>query len=199
MHSLEVLLDPAADAAVRAEWALLSAAGLPSLGEHTGETNAPHVTLLARPALDDEADAALRELAAATLPLPVELGAPLVFGTGRRGLVLVRSVVPTDRLLGLHRAVHDLVGRGRGSDETVEHTRPDAWTPHVALARRLTPAGVATALEALADAASARETATVEEARVGGDPARDSSTTWLAAMRRWDSDRRAVVALGPAR
>jgi 2'-5' RNA ligase len=196
MHSLEVLLDPAADAAVRAEWAVLSAAGLPSLGEHTGETNAPHVTLLARPTIDDAADAALAELAAAALPLPVELGAPLVFGTGRRGLVLVRSVVPTDRLLGLHRAVHDLVRHG--DDETVEHTRPDAWTPHVALARRLTPAGVATALEALADATAARAAAADEEARVDTGPSRASTTTWLAAARRWDSDRKSVVALGPA-
>jgi 2'-5' RNA ligase len=175
MHSIELLLDAEADAAVRAEWATLSRAGLPSLAEHTGATNAPHVTLLAHPRLDDESDDALCALFAAALPLRVELGAPLVFGQGRRGLALVRAVVPTAALLELHREV---VGLTRLGDEpAVAHTLPDAWTPHVALARRLTPADVGTALEALADA----------------EPA--LSPTTLAAGRRWDSDARAVVTL----
>jgi len=46
--SIELLLDPATEAAIPAEWNALAEAGLSSLAAHTAESNRPHVTLLAR-------------------------------------------------------------------------------------------------------------------------------------------------------
>lgn len=126
--SIELILDPAGDAAVRADWQRLADAGLSSLAAHTSPSNRPHLTLLVRPTL---ADLEFPD-AVARLPLRVRLGAPLLFGTGDRR-VLARQVVPTEALLGLHRDVH--IAAGAGPDAA--HTAPGEWTPHVTLARRL--------------------------------------------------------------
>ena len=48
LHGIELLLDPAADAAVRRDWQLLRDAGLSSRLDHRGTTNAPHVTASVR-------------------------------------------------------------------------------------------------------------------------------------------------------
>ena len=175
MHSIELLLDPASDAAVRDEWRVLSAAGLPSQGDHAGTSNAPHVTLVARPRLDHSADPRLL-VVSRSLPMAADLGALLVFGGPPRGLVLVRPLVVTTGLLELHARVHDTLG-GAGD---APHTTPGRWTPHVTLASRLTPDQVAHAIEALAQA--------------------DVPTTravTLASLRRWDPSAQAVVPLGP--
>lgn len=176
MHSIELLLDPASDAAVRDEWRVLSAAGLPSQGDHAGTSNAPHVTLVARPGLDPAADPRLLPLSAA-LPMPAELGGLLLFGAPPRGLVLVRPVVVTTGLLSLHTLVHETLG-GAGD---VPHTTPGRWTPHVTLASRLTPEQVARAVEALAEA-----------------DAPSSRAVELAVLRRWDPSTKTIVPLGPA-
>ena len=52
VQSVELLLDPDADALIRNQWAQLAAAGLPSQALHTGDSNAPHVTLAARASID---------------------------------------------------------------------------------------------------------------------------------------------------
>ncbi|MBD8538603.1 2'-5' RNA ligase family protein [Frigoribacterium sp. CFBP 8751] len=175
MHSLELLLDPTSDEAVRGEWRVLSAAGLPSQGDHAGTSNAPHVTLVARPGLDPTADPRLLALSAA-LPLPAELGGLLLFGAPPRGLVLVRPVVVTGELLDLHARVHESLG-GAGD---VPHTVPGRWTPHVTLASRLTPDQVARAVDALADADTPSTRPVV-----------------LSQLRRWDPSTGAIIALGP--
>ncbi|WP_285063011.1 2'-5' RNA ligase family protein [Frigoribacterium sp. ME-P-080] len=175
MHSLELLLDPASDGAVRDEWRVLSAAGLPSQGDHVGTSNAPHVTLVARPDLDPAADPRLLPLSEA-LPMPAELGGLLLFGSPPRGLVLVRPVVVTGELLDLHARVHESLG-GAGD---VPHTTPGRWTPHVTLASRLTPDQVARALDALSEA---------------GVPS--TRPVVLSRLRRWDPGARTIVPLGP--
>jgi len=175
VHSIELLLDRASDAAVRDEWRILSEAGLPSQGDHAGTSNAPHVTLVARPGLDPAADPRLLPLTAA-LPLPAELGGLLLFGGPPRGLVLVRQVVVTRELLALHADVHETLG-GAGD---VPHTTPGRWTPHVTLASRLTPDQVARAVDALA-------AADVPPTRSVG----------LSSLRRWDPGTKTVVPLGP--
>lgn len=127
MQALELLLDDATDDAVRREWTVLSRAGLPSQADHTGASNAPHVTVLAAdelPATDEELGAAV----AGVLPLTLHLG-PVVAFPGRR-LVLARLVVADAALLGLHAA---LVTAGRGAPSP--HTTPGRWVPHVTLAR----------------------------------------------------------------
>ncbi|QCR20378.1 2'-5' RNA ligase family protein [Agrococcus sp. SGAir0287] len=162
--SIELLLDADAEAAVRAEWDALAAAGLSSLAPHTAPSNRPHVTLLARrggvphplPVPDD------------ALPVPLVLGAPLLFGDGDRR-ILVRSVVPSKALLALHAAVRDAAGVG----DDVEHMAPGAWTPHVTLARRLRLADLERALPL-----------------VGGALPCEG-----VALRRWDAGTRTVTPL----
>ncbi len=155
--SIELLVDSDAEAAVRAEWEALAALGMSSLARHTSATNRPHLTLLARVDLADLdlAPAAFAELA----PMPLTLGAPVLFGAGDRR-VLARSVVPTADLLALHAAVH----RAAGTGADAPHTAPGEWTPHVTLARRLRLADLPAALDLL-----------------GGD-----ITAEVVSVRRWD-------------
>ncbi|PJJ71840.1 2'-5' RNA ligase superfamily protein [Diaminobutyricimonas aerilata] len=171
MQSVELLLDADADEAVREEWRELDEAGLPSLARHTGASNRPHITLLVAPEGAETRIASLRD-AAALLPVPVTLGGLLLFPS-RHGAVLARAVVVTAALLTVHRAVHDAVGR---AVTALPVSVPDAWTPHVTLARRLTPAQVAVALEVLEAPVLA---ATATESRL------------------WDSATRLVHPLGP--
>ena len=126
--SIELLLDDASEAAVRADWERLRAAGHSSLAAHTAPSNRPHVTLLVRPAL---APVAFGE-ALALLPVALTLAEPLVFRHGDRG-VLARRVTPTEELRRLHQAVHAAASPGVDAP----HTAPGDWTPHVTLARRL--------------------------------------------------------------
>lgn len=140
--SLEIVFDDEADAAIRAEWAALAAAGLPSQARHTGESNRPHATLLVRPELGVLDGRPLT----AVLPLDLSLGAPVLFGSGR-SRVIARSVVPSSALLRLHESVHALAGEGGDGD----HTRPGRWTPHVTLARRVPLDRIGDALSVLAE------------------------------------------------
>jgi len=99
-QSVELLLDDELDAAVRAQWATLVAAGLPSQARHTGETNRPHVTLTVASSVQPYIEIALKSALTGRLPLSVQLGGLLCFA-GRDGrLVLTRSVVrPTCSVL----------------------------------------------------------------------------------------------------
>ena len=45
VQSVELLLDPDTEAAVRSSWDALAAVDLPSLASNTAESNRPHVTL----------------------------------------------------------------------------------------------------------------------------------------------------------
>jgi 2'-5' RNA ligase superfamily len=143
VQSVELLLDPVSDAAVRAQWAVLGDAGLPSRQHHTGPTNAPHVTLALAGQTTPAAEQALAAVAAC-LPLPVRLGGLLVLG--RRRLVVARLVVPSAELVALHAvAAHSWAGLP-GVPDLV---RPGQWTPHVTLARGLTTDQVAAAVQVL--------------------------------------------------
>lgn len=158
MQALELLVDGETDAAVRREWSALSQAGLPSQADHTGATNAPHITMLATdelPAPDDELAIAM----AGALPLPLRLGPVLVF-PGRR-LVLARLVVADVALLQLHATV---VAASRAVPSPL--TTPGRWVPHVTLARGIPRGDLEAALALLPS------------------PGRDGSAMRL---RRWDS------------
>ncbi|KJQ55605.1 2'-5' RNA ligase family protein [Microbacterium sp. SA39] len=136
--SIELLLDPATEAAVRAEWDALAAHGMSSLAHHTSASNRPHVTLLVRTDLAHFDAHALLERSS----FPVTLSAPLLFGAGERR-VLARSIVPSAELLDTHSAVHAAAGLG----DDAPHTAPGEWTPHVTLARRLRVVDFVAALE----------------------------------------------------
>lgn len=137
MPSLELLLDPDAERALRAEWVNLADAGLPSQARHTGESNRPHVTLLY------SSERLPQPYRLVGLPLEVTVASPVIFGSARHGFLLARLVRPSLRLLELHRTLHEEVGDLPGIDRL---TRPGAWTAHVTLARKLSPAELATAL-----------------------------------------------------
>src|SRR4051794_15365587 len=70
VFSVEILLDPVLERAVRDEWALLIEAGLPSAGRQTAPSNRPHITLAVRERVDAAAFAPVAE----GLPLDLELG-----------------------------------------------------------------------------------------------------------------------------
>ena len=162
--SLELLLDADSEARIRAEWRALADAGLSSLAAHTSPSNRPHITLVVRPSLRPLGPP---ELGAITLPLALELGAPILFGTGDRR-VLARSVVPTAELLDLHAALHALAG---DDDTDAPHTRPGEWTPHITLARRIRVDAIPQALRILDEA---------HAAPTGGP-------TEATSLRRWDA------------
>lgn len=137
VQSIELLLDEATEAAIRGSWAALAAAGVPSLADSASESNRPHVTVAVAVTGLEAAAAAVGSVVAglAESGLPTVVGAPLLFGGARDRWVLVRQVVVGRALLELHAAVHDAIGGA--ASEVSEQTLPDAWSPHVTLARRL--------------------------------------------------------------
>ncbi len=141
VQSVELLLDPDTEGRIRRDWAALADAGLPSLVSNRSESNRPHVTLaVAEGGLEAAIDglrAVFRGWHLADRGLPVVVGAPLLFGGHHDRFVLARLVVPSRPLLTVHSAVHRALGTEAPDAETVDQTRPDAWTPHVSLARRL--------------------------------------------------------------
>lgn len=173
MHSVEVVLDDAADAIVRSQWAALVAAGLPSQARHTGASNRPHLTLALTGAMTGATHEALLRVAAG-LPLPVTVGGLLVFGSDR--FVLARLAVPSAELLEFQSDV-----RSSLDDEVDPHRHFGAgrWTPHITLGRRLTAAEVGAALQVLGDV-----------------PPLDGQ---LVAARRWDMTARQETWLAPGR
>jgi hypothetical protein len=154
VQSIELLLDEDAEAALRASWTALAAADLPSLATHTGGSNRPHVTLavtggsgLAR------AEPGLRAVfdgwGLAGAGLRGTVGAPMLFGGHHGRWVLARQIVPSRPLLTVHAAVHRALQLHVPDVEVVAQTLPDAWTPHVTLARRIDAARLAEALDVI--------------------------------------------------
>lgn len=166
-HSIEVLLDPDSEAAIRAVWQALEDAGLPSQIRVSSPTNRPHVTLVAAQRISPAADEPLRGLHD-LLPLPCVVGAPLVFGGPR--LTLARLIVPSADLLGLHDEVYRRV-RAHLTGDAFAHCRPGQWTPHATLGRRFTDAQIGPALAVVNGAC--------------GD-----LDALIVGLRRWDSDER---------
>ena len=136
--AIELLFDPAAETAIRAEWEALAAHGMSSLARHTSASNSPHITLVARIGLPKVDPRVLADIPS----FPITLGAPLLFGSGERR-VLARSIVPSAELIGLRETILTAIGPG----DDAPHTAPGEWMPHVALARRLRIADLAAALE----------------------------------------------------
>ncbi|WP_242088557.1 2'-5' RNA ligase family protein [Curtobacterium sp. DN_7.5] len=137
MRSIELVLTPAADAAVRAVWDALIADDLPSLGRHVSASNAPHVTLTAGP------DLAVPAGFDAPVPTELRVGGVLLFPAGTERSVLVRAVVVEQALTAFHAAVH------RAAPGGVDTVLPGAWSPHLTLARRVRDVDLPRAVAAL--------------------------------------------------
>ena len=166
-HSIELLLDPDSDHAIRAQWQALAGAGLPSQSHVKSPTNRPHITLLAAQRISAGVDAVLRELGE-RLPFDAVVGAPLVFGGSR--LSLARLIVPSADLLAVHAEVYRMA-LPYVTGDPYPHCAPGHWTPHATLGRRFTEAEIGAALAAIAPAA--------------GDVA-----ARVTGLRRWDPDLR---------
>jgi len=173
VHSVEMLLDAEADAAVRRIWNDLAGAGIRSLASHRSPTNRPHVTVTVAEQMDDGVNDALRPVLD-RLPLSCVLGAPMVFGSGR-AVTLVRLVVPSADLLALHAEVHRVSGPF-AAEGTLPHADPGQWTPHVTLARRVPLDLVSTALAV-------------------GSVTRDMPAT-AVGLRHWDGDLKIAHLIG---
>ncbi len=173
-HSIELLVDPDTDAAIRRIWSALQLAELPSQGNHRSASNRPHITLVAAERISPAVDAVARGFSD-RLPLTVEIGAAVVF-RGARSTV-ARLVVASAGLLDLHRDIHDLAAPFVGGT-VFDHCTPDRWTPHVTLARRVTDDQLGRCIA------------------VAGDSTQGVSlTATITGLRRWDSDAREDVEL----
>jgi 2'-5' RNA ligase len=146
-QSIDLLLDDATEAAIRAQWDALKQASLPSMARHTGETNRPHVTLAIASQIPATVEASLKDLAA-HVPLAMKLGAITLFVQAPARVILVRLVIPSAELLAVHTEsatrLDGLPGRGT-------YHQPGHWTPHVTLANDLPADKVAVALAVLGE------------------------------------------------
>ncbi len=138
VHSVELLVDTDSEAAIRRVWQALSDAGLRT----PPQTSRPHVTLLVAEAISPDIDASLSAVSD-RLPLPCVIGAPVVFG--RSPFILVRLVVPSAELLGLHADVV-CISQPYLTPGAAPNTVAGQWTPHTTLARRVEPSQLAQAL-----------------------------------------------------
>ncbi|WP_040790267.1 2'-5' RNA ligase family protein [Nocardia paucivorans] len=171
VQSVELVLDETSEETIRRQWEMLIEAGLPSLGrsgstDHgaaAGPRHRPHITVGVAAQIWPRIEHALEELQ--FRPFPVRLGGVLVFGARRP--ILVRLVVPSEPLLGWHRRIYQLLEPCPGVPANL---RPDHWTPHITLARRILPHRLGEAVRAVASD-------------------RDSTAT-VVGIRRWDGDQR---------
>jgi 2'-5' RNA ligase len=133
VESIELHFEAEGLAAVRAVWSALADAQLPSLA--TGP-HAPHVTLSVIAAGSEVAtttDAAIGEVATPLVGTTLRLPGVGVFP--RKRSVLYGSVVPTAQLVAVQHRVHEVLEAAQ--HEPFETAHPDAWTPHVTLAKRI--------------------------------------------------------------
>lgn len=161
-HSLDLVLSPEHDRAVRTRWDALHEAGLPSLATHRSSSNAPHVTVLTAPGFEDAVLERARSLFRPVLPDALPVTGLTVLGSGPFVLAEALAVPPA-----LHTAVAELRRMSGGDD------RP--WVPHVTLATRLDAAAVGRALEVLSGVAPPRALEAVALRR--WDPDRRETTT----------------------
>lgn len=164
-HALELTLADEDDRAVRALWAQLHLAGIPSPARHRGATHRPHLTLVSGPAPPTDVLDRAAELVAPLLPLDLPVAGLLRFA-GRRGPV-VELVTPPLPVLVTRDA---LLQAWPEADD-----RP--WVPHLTLATRPDDDQAARAVRALGEL---RHAPTVRTA---------------LALRWWDPDRETVTEL----
>ncbi|MBS42003.1 MAG: hypothetical protein CMH83_02260 [Nocardioides sp.] len=136
-HALELMPDAEGVALIRRDWQKLRDAGLPSQLDHSGTTNAPHVTVLEAERLGPEVeDEAVRRLAP-LLPMALRAAGVVVLG-GQR--------VTIARLLDVPDELTCEVASLR-----IEHgsSRHEGWLPHFTLARRVPRSEVQRCLDAV--------------------------------------------------
>jgi hypothetical protein len=130
-QAIELFLDERADQRIRQIWAALDDHGIPSLGSSARSRYRPHVTLSV---FEHESPREVAEAVRPVLAPSVGLALPLeplgFFLTGEAPAFL--GVVPSARLLALHRTVHEAIEPL--VDAIWPYYRPDALLPHCTLA-----------------------------------------------------------------
>ncbi|MFE5914410.1 2'-5' RNA ligase family protein [Streptomyces wedmorensis] len=132
MRTVELLLDEAAELAVREAWQRLVDAGLPSQARHRSPTNSPHLTLAACPELTAPIRWELAEVVAA-LPLPMRFTGVVRFE--RPTSVLAWALDLDATLAGLQRRVWEAVASDSPPGALNPLHEPGRWSPHVTLGR----------------------------------------------------------------
>ncbi|WP_030864622.1 2'-5' RNA ligase family protein [Streptomyces sp. NRRL S-37] len=132
MRTVELLLDEAADLAVREAWQRLADAGLPSQARHRSPTNSPHLTLAACPELTAPIRWELAAVAAA-LPLPVRVTGVVRFERPTSVLAWALHLDPV--LAALHGRVWDAVVSDSPPGTLNPLHAPARWSPHITLGR----------------------------------------------------------------
>jgi hypothetical protein len=166
---VELLLDPRLEASVRHEWEALVDARVSRQLRRGGDPAVPHITVGVALSMPADVEKALQGIDHGG-GLELRLGGLLLLGG--RSSVLVRLVVPTVPLLELQAEVWNAL---RDCPGMPDNLAPGRWTPHVTLARRVSPSDLSTAVDVL-----------------GG---RSSAEGSVAGMRRWDGDARRAWAL----
>lgn len=137
LHALELIPDATGDAAIRLDWHALQEAGLPSMLDHVGSTNAPHVTVIAVPTIGAVDEQRAADLIGPLLPVTARTSGLVLLGGER--LTVARALEVPDQLV---RAVLDL----RAATAGHQH---ESWLPHVSVAPRVRRSDLATVIEAL--------------------------------------------------
>lgn len=166
LHALELLPDPAGQAAIRRDWLTLREAGLKSQLDHRGATNAPHLTLVAAATIDLAVQELAVQLLAPLLPIQTQTSGLLILGTRR--LTLARAVNVDDQVAAIVLRLREAVG---GNPQP-------SWLPHVTLARGLSQSDVRNAIEVLSH--DTVELSLTELRR--WDPDRRTVTSLLSAL-----------------
>jgi len=143
-QAVEMFFDERADAAVRALWAELADAGLPSLATLTHRRHRPHVSLFVAESLDRADLTGLRTVLADRHPA-LRLSALATF-PGREG-VLFLGVTVTAELLALQAQAHQSVAGQQAGCWPLY--RPGCWMPHCTLAFGLDREQIAAAYRVL--------------------------------------------------
>jgi 2'-5' RNA ligase len=132
VRTVELLLDEAADLAVREAWRRLADAGLPSQARHRSPTNSPHLTLATCPELTAPIRWDLAEVAA-ELPQPVHFTGVVRFERPTSVLAWALDCAPA--LEALHRRVWEAVASDSPPETLNPFHAPGHWSPHVTLGR----------------------------------------------------------------
>ena len=168
VHSVELVFDTDAEAAVRHIWDGLREAGIPS----QAPASRPHATLTVAERIDPGVDELLSSLTG-RFPFSCRIGAPLFFG--RAKAVLARLVVPTTALLDVHAEVHRLC-LPHLHPGPMANALPGQWTAHVTMARRVMPSQMGRAL------------------RIAGKPPEIDGS--VVGLRRWDGNSKREYPIG---
>ncbi|WP_275742573.1 hypothetical protein [Nocardioides sp. YIM 152315] len=137
LHALELVPDDAGRDAVLRDWQALRDADLPSMLDHTGPANTPHVGVVSAPDLPDAAIDVAHARLGSLLPVRARAAGLLLLGGER--LTIARAVDLDD----------DVVRRVLAVRVQVPDRQHVGWLPHVTLARRVARADAQRAVDVL--------------------------------------------------